>query len=251
MFVLAVAAKFLFRKTYYHAEEKVFHPRTPYLEPAWSLALFVCLGLATQAVIRVTSVGITARANDVQRLDDAIPLYQAAMRLDDENPDVRQNLGVRLLHRGRYAEAIPLLESAIRIGRGTSTDFSYLATAKSLSGDHSGAEATMAQAAVLYPRSPFVLARYSALLEINGKTAESTAAFQQASAVDHRAATTWRGVITTGPKAVSEMAATDDNYLQVMELVPTSAMYAVVIERYIKHPDEQRFSMLKVRVTED
>jgi hypothetical protein len=71
------------------------------------------------------------------------------------------------------------------------------------------------------------------------------------SAVDHRAATTWRGVITTGPKAVSEMAATDDNYLQVMELVPTSAMYAVVIERYIKHPDEQRFSMLKVRVTED
>jgi hypothetical protein len=109
----------------------------------------------------------------------------------------------------------------------------------------------MAEAAELYPRSPFVLARYSELLASNGKKAESVLVFARATAIDRRAATTWRAMITTGPKAVSEMAARDDSYIHVMQLVPTNGVYAVVTERYIKHPDEQRFSMLKLTITDE
>ena len=97
----------------------------------------------------------------------------------------------------------------------------------------------------LYPRSPFVLTRYSTLLDSSGKNAEAEVLFERATKLDERAAKTWRMIIVSGPKALSEMAARDDSYLQVMQLVPESSIYAVVTERYIKHPEEQRFSLFK------
>jgi hypothetical protein len=38
--------------------------------------------------------------------------------------------------------------------------------------------------------------------------------------------------------------------MQVMQLKPESSIYAVVTERYIKFPDEQRFSIFKATVKE-
>jgi Flp pilus assembly protein TadD len=168
------------------------------------------------------------------------------MGLDNENPDVRQNLGMRLFGSRRYNEAIPYLESAAAIGRAPSSELSYLATAKSLSGDPSAAEETMATAASLYPRSPFVLARYATLLEANGKTAESSAVFERAVKVDRDMAKTWRLLIDSGPKALGEMAARDRRYSDVMGLSPRSAIYAVVTERLIRHPEEEKFSFGKL-----
>ena len=250
-FVLAVASKVLLRHKQGEKTQRVFAPTPMHVRFACGIGIVGCVALATYTMVRVSSVAITARANDIRRLDDAGSLYQTAMRLDDENPDVRQNLGMRLFLRKRYAEAVPYLRSAIDIGRATATDFSYLASAQTLSGDNAGAEATMAQAATLYPRSPFILIRYSELLATNGKKKQSGVAFERARLVDERAATTWRAVITEGPKTVSERAARDKQYLQVMQLTPTDAIYAAVTERYLKHPDEQRFSMLKVAIVED
>ena len=250
-FVLAVASKSLLRRKPGENTAHAVAPTALQLRFACAIGIVGCLGLAGYTLIRVSSVAITGRANDVRRLDDARSLYQTAMRLDDENPDVRQNLGMRLFLRKRYAEAVPFLRSAIDIGRATATDYSYLATAQTLSGDNIGAEATMAEAAMLYPRSTFILVRYSELLAANGKRNESGVAYERARLVDERAANTWRAVITEGPKSVSELAARDKSYLQVMQLTPTDAIYAAVTERYLKHPDEQRFSMLKVAIVED
>jgi Flp pilus assembly protein TadD len=147
-----------------------------------------------------------------------------------------------VLRRGRSVDG--------RIGRAPSAELSYLATAKTLSGDPAGAEATMKAASELYPRSPFVLTRYSTLLDSHGNTAEAVSVFQRAKTINESAAKTWQAVIVSGPKALSELAARDKSYMQVMQLKPESSIYAVVTERYIKFPDEQRFSIFKATVKE-
>jgi O-antigen ligase len=242
-FVLAVASTSLFRSQRTVDAKPVAPLFSPVqLHLAAAAGILACLGLLTYSGLRLSSVVITARANQTRSMDAAIPLYETAMRLDDENPDARHNLGMRLFRRQRYADAVPYLESAVKIGRAPSAELSYLATAKTLSGDAAGAEATMKIASEMYPRSPFVLTRYSTLLESHGKDTEAAAVFSRAAAINQRAATTWRMMITSGPKALSEMAARDRSYMNVMDLMPQGSIYAVVTERYIKFPEERRFS---------
>ncbi len=245
-FVLAVASKAASR-----AQSNVSNKKAVAISPgqfrfACVAGVVVCFALLTYSVVRVTSVAITERANQTQEMDVAIPLYEMAMRLDNENPDARNNLGMRLLRRKQYAQAIPYLESAIVLGRASSAEFSYLATAKTLSGDAPGAENTMRTASEMYPRSPFVLTRYATLLESHGKREESAVVYSRASEINPRAALTWRSIINFGPKSVSELAARDKSYMQIMELTPESSIYAVVAERYIKYPEEQKFSLVRV-----
>jgi O-antigen ligase len=241
-FVLAVASSSLFRGRESAATERWVSLSTPQLKFAAALSVVACVGLMTYSLVRLSSVIVTAKANQTRSLDDAVPMYEMAMRLDTENPDARHNLGMRLLRRKRFAAAVPHLASAIQLGRSPSSEMSYLATVQSLSHDPAGAEATMKAAAELYPRSPFVLTRYSTLLEDHGKHAEAAEYFNRAVEINERAAITWRAVINSGPKAVSEMAARDTAFMQVMELSPEGSIYAVVTERFIKNPAEQRFS---------
>ncbi|MEP6705065.1 MAG: hypothetical protein ABJB34_09705, partial [Acidobacteriota bacterium] len=249
-FVLAVASSTLFRaRTGAAAPETVTLARSR-LNVACAAGILACLGLLGYTALRLTSVILTSRANQTQSTERAMPLYHNAMALDDENPDVRQNLGMRLFGLERFGEAVPYLESAIRIGRAQSAEFSYLATAQTLAGDPAGAEATLKTACELYPRSPFMLTRYSTLLDSHGKTDEAASLFQRAKVIDERAAKTWQAIIVYGPKALSDLAARDNSYMFVMELSPESSMYAVVSERYIMFPDEQRAYGLKRSVTE-
>ena len=249
-FVLAVAAKILFRREDQTPAQAVArHPHR--LKLAYAFGILACIGLTGYSLVRVASVVVTEMANSTRSTEESMPLYELAMKLDGENPDVRQNLGMRLLRRQRYAEAVPYLESSIEIGRAQAAEFSYLATAKSLSGDLAGAEATMKNAVELYPQSPFLLTRYATLLEANGKKGESGPVFHRAKQIDARAASSWRALIQSGPKALSEIAAKDDSYLQVSELHPESSLFAVVTERYIRFPDEQRFSLVKVVIDEE
>ncbi|HUR98781.1 MAG TPA: O-antigen ligase family protein [Pyrinomonadaceae bacterium] len=249
-FVLAVASKLLLKGSPLERGPEQKEISLPYRKLAFSFGVVACLGLIVYSAARVGSVIVTQRANQIETVQSALPLYELAMRLDDENPDARQNLGMRLLRTRRYNEAIPYLESAISIGRAPSAELSYLATAKSLAGDDRGAEETMASAASLYPRSPFVLTRYAALLESNGKAAYSVDMFRRAEEIDERAARTWHTLIASGPKALSEIAARDKAYAPVMDLQPKSSLYAAITDRFIKHPDEQRFSAGKLMADE-
>jgi O-antigen ligase/Flp pilus assembly protein TadD len=241
-FVLAVASSALFHRR--ESEDRVvdFTLTRGRLQLACAAGIVVCIGLLGYSGLRLSSVILTQRANRTVSTDEAMPLYLMAMKLDDENPDARHNLGMRLFRRERYGEAVPYLKSAIQIGRAPSAELSYLATAQTLSGDHAGAEETMKSASQLYPRSPCVLTRYSTLLDSHGNTAEAVSVFQRAKDINESAAKTWQAVIMSGPKALSEMAARDKSYMQVMQLKPESSIYAVVTERYIKFPEEQKFS---------
>ena len=215
------------------------------LQTAIAAGLVACIGLTIYSGLRVASVIVAEQAAATRTTQAALPLYELSMRLDDENPDVRQDLGLRLFRNKRYSDAIPFLESATSVGKATSADLSYLATARSLAGDQAGAEKTLSIAAALYPRSPFVLSKYASVLESNGKTAEADELLERASNINSRSARTWQVLINSGPKALSDMAARDSSYSAVMELKPQSSIYAVVAERLILHPDEQRFSFGK------
>ncbi len=250
-FVLAVAAKEIFSASRSESEQpaRIFSP--PWLKPAIAAGILICIGLISYSALRVSSVIVTGRAIQTRPLTTAMPLYELAMRLDDENPDVRVDLGMRLFRSRRYQEAIPYLESAISIGRAPSAELSYLATTRTFAGDLGGAEQTMSEAASLYPRSPFVLTRYATLLELNGKHDESAEMFARAVKIDERSARTWRVLIDSGPMALTDMAARDTQYGFPMDLSPKSSIYAVVTERLIRHPEEQRFSYGKLSEEEE
>jgi tetratricopeptide (TPR) repeat protein len=249
--VLAIAASRVFSVSRSRSSDLPTTTSTLRLKPAIAIGLLVCAGLFCYSALRVGSVIVTGRANQSQGIDASMPLYELAMRLDDENPDVRHNLGMRLFRAKRYQEAVPYLQSAITIGRAPSAEVSYLATAQFLGGDSAGAEATMESAARLYPQSPFVLTRYSTLLEQNGKPVESAAVFARALEIDARAANTWHALIVSGPKALSDLSVRDSSYSSVMDLKPQSSIYAVVTERLIRFPEEQRYSFAKLSEDED
>lgn len=238
-FVLAVASKFLLKDR--EKSERsgfVIGARLP-LNLKLAAGCAACLLMIGYCTIRVASVVYTTKANHTNSLEEAEPNYLEAAALDHENPEPRYFLALRMVDKGRYAEAIPLLKDSIRIGKGSSADFSYLATAQTLQGDMAGAEATFAAAARLYPRSPFVLTRYAVLLKESGKAAESAAQYERAAAIDPRHARSWWVMLTDGPQAAADLAVFNKDYVALMDLRPEPSMYAVRDEREIRHPEEK------------
>lgn len=218
----------------------------------YAVALLACLSLAALSGIRVAGVAATTRANSTADLNDATSLYKNAARLDPEDPLPHYYLGLRLIEAGEYGKAAPLLKESIRIGKAPSCDYSYLATAQSLAGDNAAAEQTFADAAVMYPRSTFVLARYAALLKSNNKNAESELQMQRARLINEREANGWLAFITKGSKFASDLAfQRPDKQTKVMDLLPSECIYAVLAERDIRYPDErERFPWEKIQKAE-
>ena len=233
-FVLGVATRLLIR------EAEVERDHSMKQRMAFSLAsTAACLLLIALCGNRVCSASLTHSGNLTENLAAATSYYETAMAMDLNNPDAPYALGRRLIDDRRYLEAIPYLRRSIDIGRATSTDYSYLATAQTLAGDDLGAESTFKEAAVMYPRSIFVLTRYSALLEVNGKYDEAEAQFQRAQAIDLASANAWKALITKGAKQASDLAQKRTDHNAVMDLRPYQSIYAVIEERGIRHPDER------------
>jgi O-antigen ligase len=236
LFVLAIAAKLLLKPKLAKESIDIAPVR---LKFALAVGILPCLILMGYCVIRVSSIVAMRSANAKVGLEDARPLYDLAMLLDDENPEAPRALGFRLFDEHRYAEAIPHITAAIQKGSATSAHFSYLATAQLLAGDHPGAEATFRQALTLYPRSTFVLTRYARILRDNGKYDESDEQLGHAIEINKRSANTWWLMINEGPRAASEQAVIDENFRPVMDLTPTAAIYALNTERQIRFPNER------------
>jgi len=240
-FVLAVVAKL-----FSNGEEKADRApaasvvRTP-LKASFAAAIAACVLMFAYSTVRVSSVAFTTKANLERDLDKAIPFYETGMWLDDENPEPRYFLGLRLMEKGRYAEAVPYLQESISIGMAPSADFSYLASAQALNEDHEGAERTFSVAAALYPRSPFVLTRHAALLRNVGKIRESAAELDRAKQIDPRQTNTWWEMITVNPQAATDAAFRNKDFVAVMDLRPQIAMFAVKREREIRFPEERFF----------
>jgi len=239
-FVLAVAARFLFRS----AEEK-----RPILIPgarlrlACMIGMVPCVLLAAYSVVRVSSVYFSEKANVVENIDHAIPLYETAVWIDDEDPNPHFYLGSRLIASARYNEAAIHLGNAVRKGQGGSPTYSLLATAQFLAGDLEGAEATFSEARKLYPRSTFVLTRYAFFLKQNGKFALSDIELDRARLIDASSSETWWIMINDGAVDASKNASQNKDFDEIMDLVPNAAIYAIKTEREIRFPEEKSFPL--------
>jgi O-antigen ligase/Tfp pilus assembly protein PilF len=235
-FVLAVASRLLMRNAKGAENSPVVTPRV--WRPAFGLGILACIALAALSLARGASVGLTYQMMTEPSVEDAQRTFELASMLDDENPFAPNAFGMRLFVEKRYADAVPYLSEATRLGRATSADLSYLATAQRLAGDVRGAQQTFAYAAELYPRSTFVLTRYAAVLRENGDQALADKMLARAIEINPSTANSWRVFIDEGPTRVSELAARDEDYAKVMDLSPPSAIYALKAERDILYPEQ-------------
>lgn len=237
-FVLAIAAGFLSSAS--ENENTDFQIVWSPLKSrfAYSAGIFACMMLAILCLVRVSSVYFSYQAQLQPEIEQGLPYYQTSFWLDDENPTAHYALAMQLFTKQRYKEAIPQLKQSIRENRASSVDYSYLASAQSLAGDNAGAEDTIAEAVRLYPLSTFVQTRYAALLKANGKIDEADEHLKTAFKINEKEARTWLTMMTEGARAASIDAA-QNNYTTVMKLSPLPAVYAIVTEREILHPEEK------------
>lgn len=234
-FVLAVAAKLLYRgqvgETVTIKKEK--------LVPVCALGIAACALLLGYGSLRVASVIYAARAEAIQDLDAAIPAYQKAIGLDSENPDVEFSYGFRLMDAKRYEQASVHLERSIAIGRGPSVSYSFLATAYLAGGDPQAAQRSFSNAVKLYPLSSFARSRYAFLLLKAGENEKAAEEMRRAREISEADSATWATLMTEGARKASENANRDQLLSPIMDLTPTPAIYAILFERIIEHPDEK------------
>lgn len=238
-FVLAFAVKFLL--PFRNSEKSSSKINIPFksLQFGYAFGIAVCVMFTGLCLLRVTSAYYANQAYNQSDIEQAMRLCRIAIQIDDENANANFACGMNLIHASRYSESVPQFARAIELGRGTSADFSYLATAQTLSGDTNGAEKTFFEATRLYPLSPFVHTRYASLLKANGKHTEAIEKFNYAFSLNQKQSNTWWTFINSGSKAATQQAFENSNCVPLMDLRPTNSIYAVLTEREIKFPSEK------------
>lgn len=234
--LLAIAARGLLPAREKEGPVKVLSPLAARL--GFSAGLIACCLFAAFSVSRAAAVWYVYEAEAAKSIDEAAPLFQRASALDDQNASISASHGFSLFLSGRYPGAAAQFRRAIDLGRATSIDYSYLASAQVLAGDKPAAAATMAEAVRIYPFSTFVRTRYAVLLKETADTAGASAEFETAMKIDRRQAETWRNLIEDGAAAASRRSFAD-NLLPVMDLKPKNAIYAMLAEREVLHPEEK------------
>jgi O-antigen ligase len=234
--LLALGAKGLLSGPAVESPRKHLSPAAARL--GFSAGIAACCLLAALSVARAAAVLYVFDAESSASVETAVPLFQTASMLDDQNASIYASRGAYMFRAGAYAEAAPHFRKAIDLGRATTTDYSYLASVQVLAGDKAAAAATLAEAVRLYPYSTFIRTRYAVLLKETAKTSESAKEFDIAMNINSRQAETWRNLIEDGAAAASRKSF-DNNLVQVMDLKPKSAIYAMLAEREILHPEEK------------
>lgn len=238
-FVLAVAAKFLLSAKFDETENRQIVVSSGHLKFGYAFGIAACLLLLAHCSIRVASAVYIAEANRTPGIEQAESLYQTASRLDGENPDADYFYAFRLLKNNQSAEAVPYFARTIALGLGTSSVYSYMATAQTLAGDAAAAENTFAEAVRLYPLSPFVRTRYAVLLQNNNRAEEARRQLIFAREINEKSANTWWSLMNSGLSETTRTAYANEKFVQVMDLKPPDSLAAVLTERSIKFPAEK------------
>jgi O-antigen ligase len=201
-------------------------------------ALVSSVFLAGYCLIRVAAVHemlMGANTNDPVERD---AYYSNALALDPENALIYRAVWSTALSNGDTRKAAEYLRKSIDRGQATTTDYSYLATAQILNGDLRAADAAIDEALKQYPMSTFLRVRKGVILQMMGKTPEADQQFARANELDARQAATWRVYLESGAARASQFAF-DSNGVEVMDLLPKNAVYAIKKERDIRFPEEK------------
>jgi O-antigen ligase len=215
----------------------------PRIHRAGRLGSHVTSGLC--AVVLVVSCVFSAQATGtiLQGLAEgsaepkqAESFYQASLRVYPASPATHFGYGLWLYRNGRNAEAVIHLGYAAQRGFNSSICYAYLAGAARSAGDMAAAERALATSVSAYPRSVFLLVRYSSFLRTSGRDEEANALFSRAVSVDARAARGWRQLIDNDIDAAYIAAGQDKTIAMPGELMPQAAVFEVLQENEKRFP---------------
>ncbi|HEX8264374.1 MAG TPA: O-antigen ligase family protein [Pyrinomonadaceae bacterium] len=204
-----------------------------------SIALALCLSLTFFSALKAASQFYVYQGERQTDFETAQIYFENAAMLDPANASTNLSYGLRLLNENRYRESAAQLREAVDKGINTTVSYSYLISAQTLSNELEQAEKTNAEAVRIFPYSVFMRVRYASLLEKLHLKDESVKQYESARQLDKKQAETWRLLINDGAFAASQRAKTDKEILNLMELYPSPALYAVLTEREILYPEEK------------
>ncbi|HEV2707162.1 MAG TPA: O-antigen ligase family protein [Pyrinomonadaceae bacterium] len=157
--------------------------------------------------------------------------YRAALAWNPLDPATRFSYGRWLYAQRREREALSHLRYAVARGFNTSTCYLYLASAEEAAGEVSAAEATLAAAVRVYPRSVFLNVRHAAALSRAGREADADVAFREALLLNSREARGWYELINNDIDAAIVAARRDPSGVAMAgDLQPDDAVMAVIDE---------------------
>lgn len=194
--------------------------------------------LAAYSISRIVALQIAINGAYESDLEARYKAFDRAIAIDPANATLEWGYAKSLASQKRYREAAEHFQRAIDKGKATSIDYARMSIVQRLGGDLDGAEATIREALRAYPRSPFLYVRLAYILDLNGKHEESAAALNQAISLDKGQSLSWWNFMTNGG-AVAAKEAFDQKLPPLMELKPREAVYAIMGEREVLHPEEK------------
>jgi O-antigen ligase len=236
-FVLAIATCNLFKD-----EEKTFDfslSKMKFIKPASLAAAIICLLCVGFSLLRVASVYQTNRAAGLTDISESTPVYQKAISLDSENAHAYFYFGMSLLNAGKFQESATQFEKALSLGRISTMEISLLVSSQVLAGNRESAEKTLQKAIKMYPYSIFLRTRYAVLLNEMGKNSEADEQFKKALSINEKHANTWFSLMNNGSLKTSIEVSKNPQMTSIMSLSPQPTIYAFLIEREIKYPEEK------------
>ena len=194
--------------------------------------------LATYSIVRIVALQTAINGAYESDLEARYKAFDRAIAIDPANATLEWGYARSLAAQKRYHEAAEHFQRAINKGKATSIDYARMSIVQRLGDDLDGAEATIREALRAYPRSPFLYVRLAYILDLNGKHEESAAALNQAIGLDKGQSLSWWNFMTNGG-AVAAKEAFDQKLPPLMELKPREAVYAIMGEREVLHPEEK------------
>lgn len=148
------------------------------------------------------------------------------------------NYGTWLYFQGRANEGTPHIRYGVENGINTSTCYVYLAAAETEAGDLRAAEATIARAIEVYPRSVFLRIRHASALAALGRSQEAQDEYATALSFNSANARGWWQLICFGKEAASKAAIKEpDNVEWPGGLLPLEAVHFVIAENKRRPPN--------------
>ena len=203
------------------------------------IAIVLCFSLTAFSTFKAASQFFTFQGENEKNFEVAKSYFEKAERLDPANAAANLYLGVRLRDENQFQESSRQLKEAVAKGLNPMGSYSYLISSQVLANDFEEAKDTASEAVKIFPYSVFARARYGSLLEKLKLKDEAAEQYEIAKQLNKRQAETWQLLINEGSLVTIEKAKSNDEILSLDKLNPSDAIYAILSERQILHPEEK------------
>ncbi len=204
-----------------------------------SIALIACVSLTVFSALKATSQYLVYQAEREADFETAQTFYRNAIALDAANVSADFSFGIRLFGAGKYVQSAEEFRQSVNKGFNDSVSYSYLISAQTLAKQPQKALNTASEAVRIFPYSVFLRVRFAALLNKFDEKDEAENQLNIAAQIDKKQAETWHRLINEGSLKATQAASVDKQISTLDKLVPAQAVYAVLAEREILHPEEK------------